>query len=252
MTLTWPRALMLALQLLVPALILGFGLMALRVAAAPRRGERTLVWFMAGVAYTLDGGLALLHGVAATIAFFVPGTPLFRAYLALTPPANDARNLLVLGFAAGLGWVLLLRRPAPSGRTMVAVALGLMAVGFVAGFAEPPLEQQHGDHLSVISLAGAATAVLFFASLYRGMVRESVDWLLWIALALYAAQEALSSNIQTVLAWAGFGGAWAPRVDSMMWAGLVSAAVMVACSVRRLAIARAGGEAPGLIERLRG
>jgi hypothetical protein len=38
----------------------------------------------------------------------------------------------------------------------------------------------------------------------------------------------------------------------MMWVGLVSACVMVACSMRRLAIARAGGDVPGLLERLRG
>jgi len=252
MTLTWSRALMLALQLTVPALILGFGLMALRVAPRPGRSERTVAWFMAGVTYTLDGAFALVHATAATIAFFVPGSAFYKAYMALTPPANDARNLLVLGFAACLGWVLLLRRPAPSARTMVAIALVLAVTGFVAGFAEPPLEQQQGDHLSVMSLGGAATAVLLFAALYRGMVRESVDWLFWVALALYAAHEAVASNIQTVLAWAGFGGAWAPPVSSVMWAGLVSAAAMVACSARRLAIARAGGDAPGLIERLRG
>jgi hypothetical protein len=113
-------------------------------------------------------------------------------------------------------------------------------------------QQAGGQHLGLMSLLGAATAMLLFAALYRGLVRDRVDWLLWTALALYAAHEALSSNIQTVIAWAGFRGGWRPSVRSMMWAGLVSTCVMLACSLRRLAIARAGGDAPGLLERLRG
>jgi hypothetical protein len=84
------------------------------------------------------------------------------------------------------------------------------------------------------------------------MVRGSVDWLLWVALALYAAEEALSSNILTVLTWAGVGGGWAPPIWSMMWGSALAPAAMLACSARRLALARAGIEAPGLIERLRG
>ncbi|MFL5382127.1 MAG: hypothetical protein ACJ8GN_06400 [Longimicrobiaceae bacterium] len=254
MALTWRIALTLALQVAIGALTLGFGLLALRVAPRPGKSERTLAWFMAGVTFTFDGALALVHSLVCVAAAFVPQeSSFFRGYLRFTPAANDARNLLVLGFAAGLGWVVLLRRPAPSARTIVAVAGVLALAGFVAGLAEPPFEQQRGaGHMGILSLGGAATSVILFAALYRGMVRETIDWLLWIALALYAADQALSSNIQTALAWAGFDGAWRPSFRSMMWVGLVSASVMLACSVRRLAIARAGEEAPGLLERLRG
>jgi hypothetical protein len=38
----------------------------------------------------------------------------------------------------------------------------------------------------------------------------------------------------------------------MMWGSALAPAAMLACSARRLALARAGIEAPGLIERLRG
>lgn len=254
MTLAWRPEFTLALQVLVAALTLTFGVLALRVAPQPGPSERTLAWFMAGVTFTLDGALALVHSLVCVAAYLVPPDSwFFRAYLRLTPAANDARNLLVLGFAAGLGWVLLLRRPAPPARTMVAVACVLVLAGFAAGLAERPFEQQRGaSHMGIVSLAGAATSVLLFAALYRGMVRESIDWLFWIALALYATDQAISSNIQAVLAWAGLGGAWSPSFRSVMWVGLVSSVVMLACSARRLAIARAGRDAPGLIERLRG
>ena len=209
---------------------------------------------MAGVTFTVDGALALVHSLVCVAAAFVPQeSSFFRAYLRFTPAANDARNLLVLGFAVGLGWVLLLRRPAPPARAIVATAGVLALAGFVAGLAESPFEQQRGaGHMGVLSLAGAATSLLLFAALYRGMVRETIDWLLWIALALYATDQAISSNIQTVLAWAGFGNAWAPSFRSMMWVGLASGSAMLVCSVRRLALVRSGEEAPGLLERLRG
>jgi hypothetical protein len=146
--------------------------------------------------------------------------------------------------------VLLGGRPPPA-RPVVAAAGVLMVAGFFAGMAEGPM-LRGAVHFGVLAVFGAGTAVLLFAALYWGMVTERIDWLLWTALALFAAQEALSSNIQTALSWAGFGGGWAPPHRSMLWVGLVSTSVMLACSARRLALARAGLEAPGLLERLRG
>lgn len=246
-------ALTLTLQAAVAVLVLGFGVLALRVAPGPGTSPRTATWFMAGVTFTLEGVVAVIHSTAAIIAMLNQGSPFYRTYLKLMPSGNDARSVLVLGFAMGLVWVLLLKRPWPSATAIYAIACALLVTGFLLGFLEPPVEQQRGgNHFSLISLLGAATTVLLLASLYRGMVNDHVDWLLWSALALYAAREAVLSNIQTVLAWAGLGGGWAPPPRSMMWTMLVSSCVMVACSLRRLAIARAGGEVPGLLERLRG
>jgi hypothetical protein len=252
MTIAPSAVLTLTLQELLAVLTLGLGLVALRVAPRPGRSTRTGAWFMAGVTFTCDGTLSLVHSTIAVAAVAAgPGSSFYAAFLRLSPLGNDARALLILGFALGLGWVVLLERPLPPRRVVAGSAAALAAVGFVAGLAEGPL-QRGGVHFGVLSLFGAATAVLLFAALYRAMMRESVDWLFWVALALYAAQEALSSNIQGVLSWAGFGGAWAPPVPSQMWIGLVSSFVMLACTLRRLAIARAGGDPPGLLERLRG
>jgi hypothetical protein len=244
----------LVLQLARAVLTLGFGVQALRVAPDPGTSVRRAAWFMAGVTFTLEGVLVLVHSTAAVAAVVAGDKSRFWAfYVWLVPVGNDARTLLVLGFAAGLAWVLLLGRPAPSARGSVALACLFVLAGAAAGFAEPPMQQQNGGtHLGLMSVLNAATALLLFAALYRGMMREKVDWLLWTALALYAAYEALSSNIQTVIALAGLQGGWAPSVRSMLWVGLVAACVMVACSLRRLAIARAGGDPPGLLERLRG
>jgi len=244
----------LALQLVIAVLTLGFGVQALRVAPGPGTSVRMAAWFMAGVTFTLEGVLVLIHSTAAVEAVAAgKGSRFWNAYLRLVPIGNDARSLLVLGLAVGLVWVLLLDRPPPPARTVVAAACLFAVAGAAAGFAEPPVQQQHGGtHLGLMSVLNAVTALLLFAALYRGMMRERVDWLLWTALALYAAQEALSSNIQTVIALSGLQGGWAPSVRAMLWAGLVATCVMLACSVRRLAIARAGGDPPGLLERLRG
>jgi hypothetical protein len=243
----------LVFQLLVAGLTLAFGLTALKVAPGPGTSAPTAAWFMAGVTFAQEGALGTFHALMAVAAVLAgEGSQLLAGYMRLTPAGNDARNVVVLGFALALGWVVALERPAPGRRTIVAAATALIAAGFVAGLAEPPVESQRGgDHFTVMACFGAATAVLLFAVLYRAMMRESMDWLLWIALAVYAAQEALSADIQSALSWAGFHGGWSPPPRSMHWVGAVSALVMLACAVRRLAIARAGGDAPGLLERLR-
>jgi hypothetical protein len=231
---------------------MGFGVLALRVASEPGTPARTAAWFMAGVTFVCAGAVATVHALLAVAAALAgEGTTFYDAYLRFMPPGNDARSVVVLGFALALAWVVLLGKPAPERRTIVAGAAGLLAAGFVAGLFEPPVGAG-GDHFSVMSYFGAATAVLLFAALYRAMVRESIDWLLWIALTLYAVQEAITSNIQMVLSWAGFGGGWAPPHRAILWVGVLSGFAMLACTARRLAIARAGGEAPGLLERLRG
>lgn len=246
-------ALTLTLQTAVSALRLAFGVLALRAAAERGDSPHAEAWYMAGVTFTLVGAVALLHSLAGIVAQLNPGTPFYDVFLDLIPPGNDARSVLVLGFTLALAWVLLLERPWPSRRLIVRGAFALLVAGFLIGFLEPPVEQNRaGDHLTVMSVLGAATAIFLFAALYRGLVRGQIDWLLWTALALYAVEQALSSNIQTVLAWAGFGGAWAPPVSSIMWVGLVAVLAMVACALRRLVIARDGGDVPGLMERLRG
>jgi hypothetical protein len=242
----------LVLQETVAVLTLCFGLMALRVAPSPAGPTRRVAWYMAGVAFTFDGGVGTLHSTVAVAAMAAgPGTRFYEGFVRLTNLGNDARILLVLGFALGLGWVVLLGGRPPSARVVVGSAVLLTVTGFFAGLAEGPL-LKGGVHFAVMAVLGAGTAVLLFAALYRGMVTESVDWLLWTALALFAAQEAISANIQTVLSWAGFGGGWAPAPRAMLWVGLVSTSIMLACSARRVAIARAGGDPPGLLERLRG
>lgn len=244
-------ALTLTLQTAVSALRLAFGVLALRAAAERGDSPRAAAWYMAGVTFTLVGAVALLHSLAGIVAQLNQGTPFYDVFLDLIPPGNDARSVLVLGFTLALAWVLLLGRPWPSRRLIVRGALSLLVAGFLVGFLEPPVEQHRaGDHLTVMSVLGAVTAILLFASLYRGMTRGQIDWLLWTALALYAVEQAFSSHIQTVLALAGFVGSWAPPVSSIMWVGLVAVSAMVACALRRLAIARA--DVPGLMERLRG
>ncbi|SOD03921.1 hypothetical protein SAMN05216486_1203 [bacterium JGI 053] len=243
----------LVLQVAVAALTLGFGLLALRVAPGPGTSTRTGAWYLAGITFTLDGLLGTVHASAGAAAMAIAGrgTPFYLEYLRWTPLGDDARTLLVLGFAVGLVWLVLLERPVPARRVVLGSAAGLVVAGAMVGLAEGPLEQG-GVHFSVLSLLGAVMGLLMFVALYRGMLRGTVDWLLWTALALYAAHQALSSNFQTALAWAGYTGGWSPPVLGIMWSAMVVACVMLACSMRRLAIARAGGDPPGLLERLRG
>jgi hypothetical protein len=157
----------------------------------------------------------------------------------------------MLGFAAAVFALVLRGRPSPAPRVAVAGAAGLALAGFTAGLLEPPLDRG-GVHFTVLSVVDAAAVILLFAALYRGLLAESLDWLLWSALAVYAVQQAMSSDVQVFLAWAGITGAWAPPHSLLLWTALASVLLMLACTARRLALARDGRDAPALLERLRG
>jgi hypothetical protein len=227
----------LALQVAVAALTLIFGLVALRIAPRPGTSTRSGAWFLAGVAFTLDGLLGTLHAMAGAvvIAAAESGTPFFDGYLRLLPLVQDARALLVLGFAAGLVWVMM-ERPVPTRRVALGSAAGLVAAGFAVGLVEGP-PRPGGAHFSLLTLLGIVSAVLLLAALFLGMMRGRVDRLLWTALAFYAAQSALWLTFAAVLEWAGFGGGLWP-VLAIKWAAMVVACVMLACSMRRLRVER--------------
>jgi hypothetical protein len=242
----------LSLQLALAGTTLCFGVLCLRVAPRPGRGPRSGAWYLAGVAFTLDGAIALVHNSAAVAAVMAgPGSAFYARFLALTPPGNDARGVLMLAFAAAAFAVVLRGRPVPRPRIVVTGAAACALAGFAAGFLEPPLDRG-GVHFTVLSVVDAAAVILLFAALYRGLLAESLDWLLWSALAVYAVQQAMSSDVQVFLAWAGVTGSWAPPHSVLLWTALASVLLMLACTARRLALARDGLDAPALLERLRG
>jgi hypothetical protein len=104
-------------------------------------------------------------------------------------------------------------------------------------------------HFVVLSAFDAATVILLLAALYLALVRRAFDYLLWIAVAIYAAREVMMVNFMGMLAWFG-------ELDillsghTMLVVSVLAMGLMVECTRRRLAAAREGREVPTLLDRV--
>lgn len=242
-------ALTLTLQECMAVLTLTFGVACLRVGRRPASATGRTAWFLTGATFTTVGAAAVVHSSAAVWAVRCgKGSAFFAGYLRATPPANDARSFLVLGLAAAL-LALLMRGRVPRRGVLLAWLGAWAGVGAAVGLMEGRLEP--ATHLSMQAALGAVTAAVLFLVLYRALVTDALDYLLWLALAAYAVREAVSADFQMLLAMTGIAAEWRLSAMQMMAAGILSLLVMIACTLRRLALCRAGKPVPALLERVR-
>lgn len=242
-------ALTLSLQLLTQLLTLGFGLACLRVARAARAPERAPGWFVTGATFTVLGVHAVVQCTWAIAAVARgKGSAVYEAYMGLLQEMNDARGVVVFGYAAALLAILSARRPFPARPGPVYGALlALLAVGTAVGALEGGFDRP--GHYGVIAVMGTLTLVLLLTALYRALTTGAFDYLLWIAMSIYAIREALAANIFSVL---GVENAWRPHGRTVSLLASASLVLMIACSLHRLRLLRAGLDAPDLMSRLRG
>ena len=241
----------LVLQLLMQVLTLTFGVAGLYVARTARAGGRDRGWLVTGLTFTVLGSHALVQALAAFWATAEgEGSRVYETFMRWLPPANDARIAVVLGYAVLLLAHLLFRRPLPSRPLpILAVLAALLAAGTLAGLLEGGFRAR--VHYTVLAVVAVATVVVLFAVLYQALVTSAFDYLLWTAMAVYAMREAVSANFFSAFAWLGVERVWQPSFRTIVSIGLASLVLMIACSLLRLRLARAGVEAPSLMERLR-
>jgi len=240
----------LATQLVFAMLTLGFGVLALRVAPRPGRNLRLGAWHLTGATFTTIGAVATAAGVMAfPAAMRQPGDAYYEFWLRFMTIGNDARGFAVFGFALALTDMMARRRSAPAGRAVAWGLVVLLAVGGALGAVEGAFtgSRQH----SVIALVSGATVMVLFAALYAGMVHNSIDWHLWVALGIYAVREALNSVISAARAVGYLAHDWQPAPIWIFVLGTGSVLAMLWCTLVRLGVAR-GADAPALLERLRG
>jgi hypothetical protein len=240
----------LTMQLVFAMLTLAFGVLALRVAPRPGRNLRLGAWQLTGATFTTIGAVATVAGVLAFLAAMrQPGDAYYVLWTRWMTIGNDARGFAVFGFALALADMMARRRSAPSGRVMAGGLVVLLAVGGALGAVEGAFtgSRQH----SVIALVSGATVMVLFVALYAGMVHNSIDWHLWVALGIYAVREALNSVISAARAVGYLANDWKPSTVWIFVLGMSSVLGMIWCTLVRLGVAR-GADPPGLLERLRG
>jgi hypothetical protein len=240
----------LAMQLVFAMMTLGFGVLALRVAPRPGRNLRLGAWHLTGATFTTIGAVATAAGVLAIpAAMRHPGDAYYEFWTRFMTIGNDARGFAVFGFALALLDMMARRRSAPAGRVVAWGLVVLLAVGAAVGVVEGAFtgSRQH----SVIALVSGATVMVLFAALYAGMVHNSIDWHLWVALGIYAVRESLNSVISTARAVGYLAHDWKPPALWIFVLGMASVLAMIWCTLVRLGVAR-GADPPALLERLRG
>jgi hypothetical protein len=214
-----------AVRLALPLLTLAFAALSLGVARRtppPLAAEaHRAAWRLTGAAFAVCGAHALAAALASWAGVSLPDGDAVRAPLLLVYGVA----LLRVVWRPGAGWgtaawlapaaALLPGTTAPWWRGWLPLAPATMAVA--AGVAQ------------------AAAVVLLLAVLLAALLRDAVDQLLWVAVALFALRTAAGAGLPPLRA---------PALSAAVLAA------MVALAARRLALARRGARVPPLLEPL--
>jgi hypothetical protein len=238
----------LLLQALSDLLALSFGLLALRVGrrASLIQTDHRAAWVLAGSAWGWLGVFGAVHTAwGAYVLRAGRGSTAAATYFEWLMPLDDVRGLLMAGYALLVLAAALLRRPVPSTPLrMQGALLAFAAAGAAAGILERPFDRV--AHYQLTALTAAVTVLLLFAALVMAVVRDGMDYLLWIAVVLYAVREALVNVVLTTYQWLGDEGVWRPTFAMVQWPGVVLYPVMIALALRRLHLAARNRDVPAL------
>jgi hypothetical protein len=238
----------LVLQTLVAALLVVFAIVCAAIARRARGvGAQQTSWrIMAGV-FGAYAAVYLAHALFAVAAYVLgPGARVFSAYLAVTPALNHSRTFLLFVLYALLGMVALRAPHARLSSAIVAGTIGLaLAAGASLGMAEGALDVAR--HFPTTAAMDTAGFLMLGVVLILAIHRDSMDRLLWIALALHATSIVVGILYFTVLAWFDTPGAWRPPSWHIHLIRTLLIAGQIAIAVWRFRIEARGGPVPGLI-----
>jgi hypothetical protein len=240
-------------QIVNAMLLLLFGILALRVrrrAAPARRDRAILAWGLTAVYFIISGAYTTLHSlVGAAAANAGPQSALYRWMVGWTVGVNLSRGVLSVVFALlMLALLVVHRRWVPRVSAAAPAVLGVTAVagtGLLV-YLSPVTLYQLGSGLAVLSML---TAVILMGVLLAAVLDDSIDQLLWLALAVFTLKETISVSLFAVLAWWSM----APQADVwyiFYWMSAVMVGAMGALAARRLRLAGEGRRVPALFERL--
>jgi hypothetical protein len=240
------------LQLLVAVLIVAFAAVALAVGrrAATSAPSRRAAWTVAGAAFLFHGANMMAQAAFAVTALVAgPGEPAYRAYMAVAPAMNHSRTVALLAF---FGTLLALPYVAERTRWFVPAAVAAVLLGAAAGAAGGVLDGRLGERSHYLSLVSLDSVELVFVLgvLFLLLVRDAVDRLLWLALAVYALSLALNILFVSPVGLRALVGGWAPPGWSMQAYRAVLRTAMLAIALRRWSAARRGTDVPALFEPL--
>lgn len=240
-------------QIASSALLLLFGFVALRVwrrFGPVRRDRAALAWALTAANFLLVGVYATAHSLVAAAAVAMGGeSSLYRFVAEWALPANLGRQLVSVAFSASL-LVLLLSRRRWGPRVVALAPRGFLVIALGGTVAARVLRDTSvytlTRHLAVLF---AVTAIVLMAALLVALLYDSVDQLLWTALAVYAVKETLSVSLLAILAWWSVAQA-ATFFRIYFWLAFALSGVMCLLGAYRLRLAAGGRRVPAPFERL--
>jgi hypothetical protein len=227
-------------------LFAGVALAVSRRASAAPALHRTC-WLWVGLAFLLSGVVATMQDVLGTWAFLAgPESAAWVIYLRVAPSMNHSRIGLELALWCVLG-ILTFRAPrdAGTGRLGSVLLLGVL-VGIWLGAAEGVLREE--IHYPLVALFTFANFMLLLGLLYATLVRDVMDWVLWMILLLHALMHGFHVTWFTVLFGINQPEVWSPPIWASQLSILGVAVAWLTLAWVRLIRARRDAEVPTLME----
>lgn len=243
----------LLLQLASSALLLVFGVTALRVwrrFGPVRRDRAALAWAVTAANFLVVGSYATAHSLASAAAVASgKESALYHFVVEWAQAANAGRGVASVGFGLLLGALMVAhRRSLPRIAGAAPAVLVTLAVVATLGARLLPDATPKG-FVTTVAVLNAVTAVVLMAALLAAVQNDGLDQLLWLALAVYALKETVSVSILAVMAWWSMAYV-ATYYTIFLWLQVVLAGVMAGLVGRRLYLASGGRRVPALFERL--
>ncbi|HET6229458.1 MAG TPA: hypothetical protein VFE05_05210 [Longimicrobiaceae bacterium] len=241
------RTFILQIAVVLLKLVFGIGCIVIAKRSAEPLAERRAGWLFTGFCFTLTGVHGALQSALGGWAMLAgAGSAPMRAYLRVQPVANHGRGFAMVGFASLLCVLLARGKLARAGDAKFATAwLGSWMVagsawGMIDGGA--PASQHYG----VITYTSALTVLVMLVALYLAVVRDSLDHLLWLALATYTVREVVDVSITTAFSFIRTPDAWVPSFSLLQVMGVLSYVIMLGLVGRRFSLMSHGSDAPSL------
>ncbi len=196
-------------------------------------------WQLTGVTFVLIGSSAVLHAGAAIWAFMAgPGTVVYDTYLRWAPVGNHSRTVGVLAYACLLLWVIRSRASLPHGfgpGVSGLLLLGMLTGGAIGWWEGSLIESRHWSAFAFLNLL---STLLVLAALFGALLNRTMDWHLWLTLAIFALHLAFNVIWFSALAWAGISGVWSPSPWQIQMYAVIAYGLMLALALHRLVLAR--------------
>ena len=213
-------------------------------------GER-LAWLLTGFAFAISAISGLLQGTWGAWAVRLgPESPVWHAYVRWAPVGNHGRTFLFVAWGISLLVLPFLRKHLSPRIPVMMGAMFLMALvlGGVVGWVEGAFID--GMHYVWLAAYGHVELLIVLAAVIVALPTRSMDWLLWVAISIYAVRQALSILWEVASSSFGVPGAWTPPLSTLHAIRAGTYIVMIALALYRLQLARRGMRVPALLDLL--